>query len=81
MYTEFFEGPRFPTDEESQAFIAAYEEARGTPFTSDEQQTLQAAKIVHLPMVLAVNMLSNHTKPCIQQEVVASCWITIDRQT
>ena len=45
MYTEFFEGPRFPTDEESQAFIAAYEEARGTPFTSDEQQTLQAAKI------------------------------------
>ncbi len=45
MYTEFFEGPRFPTNEESQAFIAAYEEARGTPFTSDEHQTLQAAKI------------------------------------
>ncbi len=44
-YTEFFEGPRFPTDKESQAFIAAYEEARGTPFTPGEQQTLQAAQI------------------------------------
>jgi len=44
-YTEFFEGPRFPTDEESQAFIADYEVARGKPFTHDEQQTLQAAKL------------------------------------
>jgi hypothetical protein len=44
-YTEFFEGPRFPTDEESQAFIADYEAARGTSFTVEEQQTLQAAKL------------------------------------
>ena len=47
-YNEFFDGPRFPTEEESQAFIADYEVARGKPFTPDEQQTLQAAKIASL---------------------------------
>ena len=47
-YTEFFDGPRFPTNEESQAFIADYEVARGKPFSQDEQQTLQAAKIYAL---------------------------------
>ena len=47
-YTEFFDGPRFPTDEESQAFIADYEDARGKPFSQDELQTLQAAKIYAL---------------------------------
>jgi hypothetical protein len=47
-YTEFFGGSRLPTDEESQAFIAEYEVARGKPFTYQEHQTLQAARIYSL---------------------------------
>ncbi len=44
-YTEFFDGPRLPTNEESRAFITEYEVARGKPFTLDEHQTLKAAEI------------------------------------
>ncbi len=44
-YTEFFDGPRFPTFEETHAFVAEYETARGKRFTFDELQTLKAARI------------------------------------
>ncbi len=44
-YTEFFDGPKHPTFEETRAFVAEYETARGNPFTADEQQTLKAAQI------------------------------------
>lgn len=44
-YTEHFGESRAPTEEEARAFIAEYEEARGKPFTSEEYQTLTAAKI------------------------------------
>ena len=44
-YTEFFGESRLPTDEEAHAFVTEYEAARGRPFTCEEQQTLQAAKI------------------------------------
>jgi hypothetical protein len=47
-YTEFFGGSRLPTGEETQAFIAEYEAARGKPFTYQEHQTLQAAKVYGL---------------------------------
>jgi hypothetical protein len=47
-YTEYFGGSRLPTDEESRAFIKEYETARGTPFTYQEHQTLQAAKVYGL---------------------------------
>jgi hypothetical protein len=47
-YTEFFGDSRLPTNEESQAFIAEYESARGKPFTFQEHQTLQAAKMYSL---------------------------------
>ena len=44
-YTEFFGKYRLPTAEESHAFIAEYEVARGKPFTPEEKQTMEAAKI------------------------------------
>lgn len=44
-YTEFFDIQRFPSDVESQAFIAEYEVARGKPFTTEERKTLNAAVI------------------------------------
>ncbi len=44
-YTEFFDIERLPSREESQAFIAEYEVARGKPFTLDERKTLDAAMI------------------------------------
>jgi len=47
-YTEFFGEARQPTDEESRAFVAEYETARSRPFTDEEHQTLQAAKIYGL---------------------------------
>jgi hypothetical protein len=47
-YTEFFGGSRLPTDEETRAFIAEYETARDKPFTDQEHQTLQAAKVYGL---------------------------------
>ncbi len=47
-YTEFFDGPKLPTQEESAMFIAEYEAARGKPFTSDEHQVLEAADIYGL---------------------------------
>ncbi len=47
-YTEFFGAVRGPTNEETQAFIAEYEAARGRPFTSEEMQTLEAAKLYGL---------------------------------
>lgn len=47
-YTEFFGEFRLPTDEEARAFIAEYEAARGRPFTYEERQTLNAAKIYSL---------------------------------
>jgi hypothetical protein len=47
-YTEHFERSRQPTDEESRAFIAEYEIARGQPFTPEEHQTLNAAKLYEL---------------------------------
>jgi hypothetical protein len=47
-YTEHFGGSRQPTDEESRAFIAEYEVARGQPFTSEEHQTLDAARLYEL---------------------------------
>ncbi|HEY6540799.1 MAG TPA: hypothetical protein VIZ18_07675 [Ktedonobacteraceae bacterium] len=47
-YTEFFGEFRLPTDEEARAFIADYEAARGKPFTYEEHQTLNAAKIYSL---------------------------------
>lgn len=47
-YTEFFGDSRLPTDEEARAFIAEYEAARGQPFTYQEHQTLQAAKVYGL---------------------------------
>jgi Phosphotransferase enzyme family len=47
-YTEFFGESRRPTDEEMRAFILEYEAARGQPFTYQEHQTLQAAKIYGL---------------------------------
>ena len=37
-----------PTYEETCAFIAEYEVARGKPFTPDEHQTLKAAEIYGL---------------------------------
>jgi hypothetical protein len=47
-YTEFFGDTRLPTDEEAQAFIAEYEATRGKPFTPEELQTLEAARIYGL---------------------------------
>jgi hypothetical protein len=47
-YTEFFGSARQPTNEETFAFIAEYEAARGKPFTADEIRTLKAAQIYHL---------------------------------
>lgn len=47
-YTEFFGESRLPGDEEAQAFIAGYEAARCRPFTYEEQQALNAAKIYSL---------------------------------
>ena len=47
-YTEFFGGSRLPTGEETRAFIAEYEVARGKPCTYQEHQTLQAAKVYGL---------------------------------
>ncbi len=47
-YTEFFDVERLPSREESQAFIAEYEVARGKPFTVEERQTLDAAMIYGL---------------------------------
>jgi hypothetical protein len=47
-YTEYFGESRLPTDEESRAFIAEYEAARGKPFTYQELQTLQAAVVYGL---------------------------------
>ena len=47
-YTEYFGGFRVPTEEEARAFIAEYEVARGQPFTPEEHQTLQAAKLYGL---------------------------------
>ena len=47
-YTGFFGESRLPTDEEARAFIAEYEVARGQPFTYQEHQTLQAAKVYGL---------------------------------
>jgi hypothetical protein len=47
-YTEFFDSPRLPTYEESHAFIAEYEAARGKLFTPEEHQTLKAAEIYGL---------------------------------
>jgi len=47
-YTEYFGQSRRPTDEEMRAFIAEYEAARGKPFTDQEHQTLQAAKVYGL---------------------------------
>ncbi len=47
-YTEFFGESRLPTDEEAHAFVTEYEAARGRPFTCEEHQTLQAAKIYGL---------------------------------
>ena len=40
--------PRLPTGEETRAFIAEYEAARGKPFTYQEHQTLQDAKVYGL---------------------------------
>ncbi|GAC1379754.1 MAG: hypothetical protein NVSMB33_05200 [Ktedonobacteraceae bacterium] len=42
-YTEVLNVPRFPTREESLAFVAEYEDARGRPFTVNEKRTLAAA--------------------------------------
>jgi len=47
-YTEFFDVERLPSREESQAFIAEYEAARGKPFTLEERKTLDAAMIYGL---------------------------------
>lgn len=47
-YTEFFGELRLPTDEEARAFVSEYEAARGRPFTYEEHQTLNAAKIYSL---------------------------------
>jgi len=47
-YTEYFGESRRPTGEETRAFIAEYEAARGKPFTYQEHQTLQAAKVYGL---------------------------------
>ncbi len=47
-YTEFFGSARHPTNEETRAFIAEYEAARGKPFTPEELQTLEAAKLYGL---------------------------------
>jgi hypothetical protein len=47
-YTEFFGEYRLPNDEEARAFVADYEAARGRPFTYEEHQTLNAAKIYSL---------------------------------
>lgn len=47
-YTELFGEFRLPTDEEARAFVAEYEVARGGPFTPEEHQTLNAAKIYSL---------------------------------
>jgi Phosphotransferase enzyme family len=47
-YTEFFGEYRRPTAEEACAFVAEYEVARGRPFTREEHQTLNAAKIYGL---------------------------------
>jgi len=47
-YTEFFDVARLPSREESQAFIADYEVARGNPFTSAERKTLDAAMVYGL---------------------------------
>ncbi len=47
-YTEFFNIERLPSREESQAFIADYEVARGKLFTPDERKTLDAAMIYGL---------------------------------
>lgn len=45
IYTEFFDGLKHPTFEETAAFVAEYETARGKPFTPNEQQTLKAAQM------------------------------------
>ena len=47
-YTEYFGESRLPTGEETRAFIAEYETARGTPCTDQEHQTPQAAKVYGL---------------------------------
>ena len=47
-YTEFFGEFQLPTDGEAQAFVAEYEAARSRPFTPEERQTLNAAKIYSL---------------------------------
>lgn len=47
-YTETFPEAHAPSAAESQAFIAEYEAARGTPFTPAEQRTLQAATLYGL---------------------------------
>lgn len=47
-YTEFFGGSRQPSEEESSAFVAEYEDARGRPFTPEEHQTLEAARMYEL---------------------------------
>jgi hypothetical protein len=63
-YTEFFGGSRLPTDEEARAFIVEYEAARGKPFTPEEMQTLEAAKIYgHAYSARCEHALHPHTLP------------------
>jgi hypothetical protein len=42
-YTEAFDVPRWPSLEQSLAFIADYEAARGQPFDADERRAVHAA--------------------------------------
>ncbi len=73
-YTEFFDIERLPSREESQAFIADYEVARGKQFTPDERKTLDAAMIYGLPTERVANIPLTQTSRTIQREVVALCY-------
>jgi len=46
-----YDGPRYPTPDESNAFIAAYERARGFAFTASASQRIGAARLHELAYV------------------------------
>jgi hypothetical protein len=77
-YTKFFGESRLPTDEETRAFIAEYEGARGKQFTYQEHQTLQAAKVYGLAYSARCDHALNPNETT-YPESAAHCFLSIDK--